>query len=263
MKNLRKILMTVLVFAVLAGTVAAASYLCEGVGYPVLVNGEAMSFTEAGGLPLNYAGRTMLPVRAIAEALGVPIEWKNSRVEIQTIDLERLKDSCVMIYGGVGKVTNQSSGVLIDYDKVLTCYHAVDEGYDTFQIFYDDSTKANPVTLQDTAPTEDAAILTPADKTVKPVPIGDSDTVKVGDKVWVVSTPQGKKNTVKSSIVKKIDYFTNNTHGISIDPVTLGGSSGGGVFNNKGELVGILSAGDEKIDFIIPINDIRNALAAS
>jgi hypothetical protein len=90
MKNARKILMSILVCALLAGT-AYAALTAEPVTYPVTVNGEALTFTEDDGLPVNINGRTFLPVRAVASALGVPIAWKNSRVEIETLDLERLR----------------------------------------------------------------------------------------------------------------------------------------------------------------------------
>ncbi len=98
------------------------------------------------------------------------------------------------VYAGKdGKYISQGSGVLTDYGEVLTAHHVVDEECDTFLIVYDDSVKGHPCALADTAPSADAAVLTPADKTVKPVPVGDSDTVKAGDTVWIVSSRRGKR----------------------------------------------------------------------
>jgi S1-C subfamily serine protease len=260
---MKKIVSVIIALMLLTGTALAASYVCADVKYPVVVNGESMTFTEAGGLPLNYNGRTLLPVRAMADALGVPIDWKDSRVVINTLDLETLKNACVMIYTGHdGKYYGQSSGVLIDYDEILTCWHVVN-GDTIYAAIYDDSTATQPCTLADTDPSEDAAILTPTDKTVKPVPIGDSDTVKVGDKVYIVSSPKEKKNAVTTGVVTG----TGTTNNVSVYVFTTtaqisGGSSGGACFNNKGELIGMAqSHSDDGLSCIIPINDIRSSLA--
>lgn len=254
---MKKILSIIIVIALLTGTAYALT--CEKANFPIFVNGENLALENP---PLAFNGRSYLSIRSIADAVGVKAEWKNNRVEIETLDLEALKNSCVMVRGGDVKGTyiEQASGVIIDYDEILTVNHVADHQY--FAIHYDDSTAFNYCTLTDTSVSEDAAILEPEFKNVNPVQIGDSDTVKVGDKVWVISSPDGKKNTVTTGTVKDVNFFTNNIYGISIDPVTQGGSSGGAAFNSDGELIGIVQAGDAIKTFIIPINDIRISLAA-
>ncbi|MPN17182.1 putative serine protease HtrA [bioreactor metagenome] len=152
------------------------------------------------------------------------------------------------------------SGVLIDYDEILTCYHVVN-GYSYFKINYNSRDKDVTCSVQDTAPSHDAAVLTPPDKNVKPVKIGDSDEVKVGDKVYVISCPEGEKNVVTEGEVLKTNSFINFRIGFEISPITKGGSSGGACFNAKGELIGIVQSGDDVSTFIVPINSIRQALA--
>lgn len=108
----------------------------------------------------------------------------------------------------------------------------------------------------------DASILSSPNKDVKPVTIGDSDDVKIGDKVILISTPKGAKNTISIGNVK--GYADNQgIHGIVVSNDADYGSSGGALFNDKGELIGIIMAGDSnlKVSFIIPINDVRKALS--
>ena len=254
---MKRIISILLVIILLTGT--AYALYAEKALFPIFVNGEELYLENP---PLAYNGRSYLPIKSISDAVGVKAEWKNNRVEIQTIDLEALKNSCVMVRAGDVKGTyiEQASGVIIDYDEILTVNHIADHEY--FAIHYDDSTSFNHCTLNDYSTEQDAAILTPSNISVKPVQIGDSDTVKVGDKVWVISSPQGEKNKTAIATVFKTDSNTNYMIGFEITPVTDGGSSGGAVFNSNGELIGIVQAGDSKTTFVVPINDIRQDLAS-
>jgi S1-C subfamily serine protease len=262
----KRILSFILTVFLLSGTAFAATYTAESVWYPVLVNGAEMTFTEAGGLPMVYNGRTMLPLRALAEALGISIEWKNERVEVTTLDMGALINSCVMIHAENGGPTgSQGSGVLIDYDEILTCKHVVD-GMDSISAIYNYNSIDEKCTLEKTSSATDSVIIIPPRHTSKPAPIGDSDTVKVGDSVYVISCPQGKKNVVTNGTVTTINVARHNDKynvpGFKVTSVSKPGSSGGAVFNIKGELIGIVEAGGEDSSFVIPINDIRKSLAA-
>ena len=264
----KRLISIVLTVIFLTTPALAATYTLVSVNYPILVNGEAMTFTDAE--PMNYDGRTMLPLRAVSEALEVSIEWDGEQVVIETIDLEALKESCVMIYCGKdGYYENQGSGVIIDYDEILTCFHVIDDK-DYFEILYnasDSSEIGYEVDLLDTAESKDSAILTTPDTDVKPVKIGDSDEVEIGDRVYIISSPHENKNTVTSGEVLCFANLISDDDSIpgfvvSADSAT--GSSGGACFNAKGELIGILQIGlDEGNESgIIPINDLRKALAA-
>lgn len=254
------------VFLLSTTVLADTHYTLTGADYPIMVNGEALSSSDAPAM--NYQGRTMLPLRAVSEALDVPIEWDDAKkqVNIDTIDLEALKESCVMVSGGIdGQYVNQASGVLIDYDEVLTCYHVID-GKDYLEINYDDSNAANVCKLADTAEAEDAAILTPPGKDVKPVKIGDSDEVRIGDRVYIVSCPDGEKNVVTEGEVLSIKYVNTNENGkiegFLISNASQPGSSGGAVFTSYGLLIGFVTAGDAQGSVVVPINDARKALAS-
>lgn len=55
----------------------------------VYVNGKALSFSEAERPYITEAGRTMVPLRAISEALGATVYWFNKDKKIQIVRYDR------------------------------------------------------------------------------------------------------------------------------------------------------------------------------
>ena len=117
----------ILLLILIASTITAygATDTLVSANYPINVNGQAIAVQ-----PLNLNGSTYLPLRTISEAVGVPIEWDNATrsVEITTLDVDKLKESCVMIKASDGETYSQGSSVVWDYGEYLTAYHVVDEG---------------------------------------------------------------------------------------------------------------------------------------
>jgi S1-C subfamily serine protease len=240
MKRFSKILAVLLILSVIP--VSAATYTLVKANYPILINGQNLAVQ-----PLNYNGTTYLPLRSISEAVGVPIEWTGQSVEIQTVDVDRLKEACVMIDAQSSTKASQGSAVCWDYGEYLTANHVVDNGKTHIVSDIDFSVDGTNSQL-------DIATLDTDDKT-KPVKIGDSDEVKVGDTVILISSPNWKENTVSYGEVEI------NSTWIIVNGESDGGSSGGAAFNTKGELIGVLISGDTRIGeyCIVPINDIREA----
>jgi len=249
MKRITKLL---IVLAVAIPVITyGASYTLTSAAYPINVNGVKQVVQ-----PLNLNGTTYLPLRAISEAVGIPITWDNASrtVNITTLDLNELKAACVMIYADDGKMQDQGSGVYIDYDQILTANH-VTEGNTNIK-----TSDGTILTLEDADKAIDASVLD-SPLQVKPVKLGDSDDVKVGDKVVIISSPNAKDDTVSYGVIKPPD-----ARGIVVYGLMATGSSGGACFNMSGELIGILIAGDgyddsKAKDFLItPINKIRKEL---
>lgn len=235
---------------IIALLLSGAGLVATVASYPVEVNGEPLNATV-----LNSNGTTYLPLKAVGQALGADVSWNGKGVEVQTVDVDRLKESCVMIKASDGETYTQGSGVYIGYGEVLTAYHIVDEGKTNITDF-----KQISFTTSDYDETLDAAILTPSEKGT-PVKIGDSDEIQIGDKVIVVASPKAKEDTVVYTSVINFD-----PRGIVIKTTLGGGASGGAVFDVNGCLIGIIIAADGTTDtvetkqLITPINDIREAL---
>ena len=64
----------------LASTIAlAASYMAEDASFKVFVNGE--EFTSSKAVVID--GSTYLPLRAIGDALGVPVNWNDESKQVE------------------------------------------------------------------------------------------------------------------------------------------------------------------------------------
>lgn len=69
---MKKFIAGVLVGVLLVSTAFAASYVAESATFKVFVNGKEFTSNPSA---LVVEGRTYLPLRAIGEALGVPVNW--------------------------------------------------------------------------------------------------------------------------------------------------------------------------------------------
>lgn len=260
-----KKLLAIFILAVLLPTTvfAASTYELVQVYYPIYSNNQ---YLDTGDKPiLNYEGTTYLPIRKVAEALSIPIEWDgiNQRVNINTVDVNKLAESCVMIYVNNGqRDVEQGSGVIIGYNQVLTCNHVTNKGT-SYRIQYNGSVTTQATFLMNNA-SYDMSILVPDNKTVKPVKIGDSDDVRTGDKIVLISSPKQQKNVVAYGEILGTTEFM-GIKGIATDASVMSGSSGGAVFLQKtGELIGIIDAtviDKYEVTMFVPINDIRKVMA--
>jgi S1-C subfamily serine protease len=230
---------------IIALLLSGAGLVATVATYPVSVNGERLDVTV-----LNQNGTTYLPLKAVGQALGADVSWTGGSVEIETVDIEALKEACVMIFADDGKTQVQGSGVYTDYDEVTSALHLMDDNRTNIK-----TSSGNNLTVDETSQSLDIMTLSP-DIEIKPCKIGDSAEVRVGDKVILVSSPNGAEDTIMYGTVIKL------TNEIVVKGTSSKGSSGGGLFNMNGELIGILEAGDVGLKecYIKPMNDIRKAL---
>jgi S1-C subfamily serine protease len=92
--------------------------------------------------------------------------------------------------------------------------------------------------------------------------LGDSSTLRVGDKVFAVGSPLGQGHTVTAGIVSYLNRTekTSKVKYIQSDVAMNPGNSGGALINERGELVGINTAilttnnGSMGLSFSLPIN---------
>lgn len=264
---MKRIISTITILILLCIPVSAGElvYKLTPAEYPIYVNGQLLHSSIP---PLKYTTNqgdtTMLPLRAVLETMGAVVDWGNNSVYITTPDPEviikesradpkKIANSVVQIYVGKnGRDVVQGSGVIIGYDEIVTCSHVANRG-DSYRIIYNDGTTTTAKLVKDN-PAYDIAILYPAREDVKPVKIGDSDEVDMGDSVFVVSSPNGEKNAITQGKVLLINESIVSS--AKVDE----GSSGSGMFSAKtGELIGIIRTNnkDSKYGGAAPINDVR------
>ena len=161
------------------------------------------------------------------------------------------------------------SGFILDKEGYILTNNHVVEGADEVKVKLSDGKESKAKVIGRDPRTDLALIKIDADKSLVPLPLGDSDKLEVGDWVVAIGNPFGLGNTVTAGIVSakfrqlgmgSYDNFIQTD--ASINP----GNSGGPLINTAGEAVGINSAifsqsgGSIGIGFAIPINMAKSLL---
>ena len=81
-----------------------------------------------------------------------------------------------------------------------------------------------------------------ADGDLRPVPgLRDYASLMVGETVYTIGSPKGLANTLGSGLLSGLRISEGNTQYIQISAPVSAGSSGGGLFDDRGNLIGIVS----------------------
>jgi S1-C subfamily serine protease len=162
------------------------------------------------------------------------------------------------------------SGFVWDQEgRIVTNFHVIEDASRVHVTLADNTTwKA---VLVGAAPDKDLAVLqisAPASK-LKPIPLGESQNLLVGQKVFAIGNPFGLDHTLTSGIVsalgREITAVTGETitDMIQTDAAINPGNSGGPLLDSAGRLIGVntaiyspagVSAG---IGFAVPVDKIN------
>ena len=113
---------------------------------------------------------------------------------------------------------------------------------------------------------KDIAILKIDDANFPFVFLGNSDKTKVGQRVFAIGNPEGFTNTISEGIVSQIREFQTGIKSFQITTPISFGSSGGALFNEYGEVIGITNMiflEGQNINFAVPINYVKELLGIS
>ena len=213
----------------------------------------------------------------IADANGEEITGELTQSQVY----DMVKDSVVEIttdfltsYGNFQYVSSGAgSGVIVSEDGyIVTNNHVIvseNNVADTINVRLTDGTEYE-ASLVGRDEDSDIALLKIDAEGLEPAIFGDSSALEVGDQVMAVGNPLGELGgTATSGIVSATDreITVDNTLMtlIQIDAAINPGNSGGGLFNMKGELVGIVNAKStgteiEGLGFAIPVNDAEHVI---
>lgn len=144
------------------------------------------------------------------------------------------------------------SGVVIDTDTVITNCHVALDG-DTVQV-REDNKDALPATVTVADEEFDLCKLRVSGLTKKPAQIS-SARVAVGQKVFAIGSPRGLDMTLSDGLVSSLREGPAGQYIQTTAPVSPG-SSGGGLFDQRGRLVGIITfqvRGGQNLNFALPV----------
>lgn len=107
-----------------------------------------------------------------------------------------------------------------------------------------------------------AAVVIPSGPRVG-LQLGDSDAVHVGEPIVVISNPKGLEHSVSNGLISGIRNDEKLPKILQISAPISPGSSGGPVFNQRGEVIGVVSfylEGGQNLNFAIPSNFVKELL---
>ncbi len=165
-----------------------------------------------------------------------------------------------------GIVRPQSgSGFVIEGDgQILTNYHVIQNAERIMVKFSDGRSLQARVLGVD--PDTDIALIKVDAKNLPVAPLGDSETLRVGEWVCAIGNPLAYEHTVTVGVVSYLGrklFDTSLDNYIQTDAAINFGNSGGPLINGRGEVVGINSAISQRasnIGFAVPINEARSIL---
>ena len=173
-------------------------------------------------------------------------------------------------FGMTSSAAVSGSGFIASSDGyIITNYHVIQNAYEgnfDINVMTHDGTKYI-ATVVGTEQDNDIAVLKIDAEALNPVTFGDSDELAVGDTVYAVGNPLGELEfSMSTGHVSAKDRAitteesTTPINVFQIDAAVNSGNSGGPVYNDQGQVVGVVNAkysatGVEGIGFAIPAND--------
>lgn len=170
--------------------------------------------------------------------------------------------------------TSLGSGFVIDKSgHIVTNFHVID-GADEVEVNFSGDDRV-PATVVGSDPSTDLAVLKigAQARALTPLPLGNSDAVRVGDAVVAIGNPFGLERTVTSGIVSALQREITAPNGYTIDKVVQTdapinrGNSGGPLLDARGRVIGVNSqiesesGGSVGIGFAVPINTVKEVVS--
>jgi S1-C subfamily serine protease len=258
----------------------------------VVGGGVALAGAELTGL-LDDTSTVEVPV--VAPESSAPADFAENRrlsvneiyrrsapgvVQITTTSIQEVEPDPFLNPFGFPERQRQralGSGFVIDTaGRIVTNYHVV-EGAEEIEVSFSnrDSVSAR---LVGTDPSTDIAVLkvNVDARALRPLELGDSDRVRVGDSVVAIGNPLGLERSVTAGIVSALHRPLQAPNDFTIDDVIQtdasinSGNSGGPLIGANGAVVGVNTAiatgntgagGNIGIGFAVPMNTVRNVVS--
>ena len=177
---------------------------------------------------------------------------------------EKINPSIVSIDAELPIGVSSGSGCIIDINGlILTSAHVVDKSSKIDVTLYNGHVyKANIIYSSK----KDIALIKIVSKEpLSIITLGDSEKLKVGQKVLAIGNPFGFNGTLTQGIISRIDYAKDK---IQTDASINPGNSGGPLITTNGEVIGINQSiynpdnniSNIGIGFAIPINTVKKTL---
>ncbi len=173
--------------------------------------------------------------------------------------------------------SGSGSGVIVSSEGYIVTNNHVIENASEIEVILNDNSKYT-AKIVGTDPSTDIAILKIEGSGFQPIPLGNSDDLRIGEWVLAVGNPFNLTSTVTAGIVsakaRNINLLSDRSKQdvipiesfIQTDAAVNPGNSGGALVNTKGELVGINTAIASQTgsysgySFAVPVNLVEKVM---
>jgi len=232
-------------------------------------------------LPSARAHLTTVENKIRRNGSKVTTEPQDSQTQLQTTPVESVPNgdnttpeninqiaarSSLMLYNTdfAGNPISQASAVIVTPEIAVTNCHVVEGGTLINANTYDNKViTAHPIWYNET---EDLCLLQLSAPQPYPAKFGTGrNEMRVGQPVFALGSPEGFESTFSTGNISALRE-TGSSYQIQMTAPVSHGSSGGGLYNAKAELIGITTSvleDAQNINFAIPVEAIVNALHTS
>jgi S1-C subfamily serine protease len=208
----------------------------------------------------NRAGDASNWVQTAYSGLGAATNRPLSPVEI----FQKVSPAVFVVdaLGADGESVDLGSGVAIAPNLVVTNCHVVENG-SSLRISREHKKWA--ARLVQALPNHDLCGLRPSQFDLEPVRIRSSSTLETGESVYAIGAPEGLELTFSQGVISALRE-TGGVHMVQTSAPTSPGSSGGGLFDTEGNLVGITTfqfREGQSLNFAMPGEWVSDVLAHS
>ena len=188
-----------------------------------------------------------------------PLQFSENTEKIENADASVVTIFC---YDYDGELAATGSGfVAFDGSTIITNYHVMTSAY-TCKISTNQDISYEVSKILCYSKEQDIAILQLAKDTgLQPLTLGDSSIIKKGETVVAIGSPLGIKNTVSTGVLSG-RLMEDSMDVLQFTAPISSGSSGGALFDNNGNVIGITYASyinGQNLNLAIPI-ELANSL---
>jgi S1-C subfamily serine protease len=228
----------------------------------------AAALLAGGGTSSRFTGQGLLAANAPSELSTTEI-YDRAAPSVVFIRAQTVKPGATAFDAQTGSelALSTGSGFVLDEDgHVLTNAHVISGVTSVTVTFTDGHTVAAHVVGKDEQTDLAVLAVNPNGLDLRPLELGDSNTVHPGDQVVAVGNPSGIQPGAGTGRIDAADQQVEAPDGYVISPVFATdaviepASSGGPLMGDDGRVVGITSRMDGTSAFAVPANTVRSVV---